>query len=88
MPIARITSRGQVTIPKEIREAIGATEGKELIFKVTGGNEAVIKVKEKPRVEDLAASLNPKNKKGDLAAWQKVVDESKKSKWIKELGAE
>jgi len=85
---SRLQKRGQVTIPKEIREAIGAIEGKELIFEVAGENEAIVKVREKVTAEDLANSLNPENKKGDLDEWEKVVEVSKKDKWLNELGEE
>ena len=34
--IARITSKGQVTIPKEIRERLGLEKGKEVLFEVEG----------------------------------------------------
>ena len=85
MAIAKITSRGQVTIPKKIREHIGAIAGKELVFEVTSQKEAVIKVQERPTAEYLAASLNPKNKQGTPDEWKKTVDESKKNKWLCQL---
>ena len=35
---ARITSKGQVTIPKAVREALGVTEGDSLLFEVEDTN--------------------------------------------------
>jgi bifunctional DNA-binding transcriptional regulator/antitoxin component of YhaV-PrlF toxin-antitoxin module len=32
MPVARVQSRGQVTIPREIREACGINDGTDLYF--------------------------------------------------------
>jgi antitoxin PrlF len=38
---ARITSKGQVTVPKAVRDALGIVEGDEVIFRVEG-NRAVL----------------------------------------------
>jgi antitoxin PrlF len=38
---ARVTSKGQVTVPKAVRDALGIKEGDELIFRVEG-NRAVL----------------------------------------------
>lgn len=38
---ARVTSKGQVTVPKAVREALGIKEGDELVFRVEG-NRAVL----------------------------------------------
>jgi bifunctional DNA-binding transcriptional regulator/antitoxin component of YhaV-PrlF toxin-antitoxin module len=36
VPVARVQSRGQVTVPQEIREACGITSGADLYFLQTG----------------------------------------------------
>lgn len=33
---ARVTSKGQVTVPKAVREALGIEEGDEVVFRVEG----------------------------------------------------
>ena len=38
---AKITSKGQVTVPKAVREALGIREGDEVVFRVDG-NRAVL----------------------------------------------
>lgn len=38
---AKITSKGQITIPKAVREALGVSEGDSLVFRVQG-NRAVV----------------------------------------------
>ncbi|MGI8578446.1 MAG: AbrB/MazE/SpoVT family DNA-binding domain-containing protein [Nocardioidaceae bacterium] len=38
---ARITSKGQVTIPKSVREALGVHEGDSLVFRVEGEHAVV-----------------------------------------------
>lgn len=38
---ARVTSKGQVTVPKAVRDALGISEGDEIIFRVDG-NQAIL----------------------------------------------
>lgn len=38
---ARLTSKGQLTVPKVVRDALGLKEGDEVIFRVEG-NRAVL----------------------------------------------
>lgn len=85
MVMARITSRGQVTIPKEIREKLGAKEGKKLEFEIISEKEAIIKITETPSAEKLAGSLNPEKIEGDQQDWKKVVNKEKLQKWQSEL---
>lgn len=38
---ARVTSKGQLTIPAEVRRALGIREGDSLVFEVEGGKVRV-----------------------------------------------
>ncbi|MEQ1737510.1 MAG: AbrB/MazE/SpoVT family DNA-binding domain-containing protein, partial [Rhodoglobus sp.] len=38
---ARMSSKGQVTVPKAVRDALGIAEGDEVVFRVEG-NRAVL----------------------------------------------
>jgi antitoxin PrlF len=38
---ARVTSKGQVTVPKAVRDALGIVEGVKVVFRVEG-NRAVL----------------------------------------------
>jgi AbrB family looped-hinge helix DNA binding protein len=38
---ARVSSKGQVTVPKAVRDALGIAEGDEVVFRVEG-NHAVL----------------------------------------------
>jgi AbrB family looped-hinge helix DNA binding protein len=45
---AKITFKGQVTIPKEIREALTIQEGDTVIFEVEGDHAVLKPLKKKP----------------------------------------
>lgn len=82
---AKITSRGQITVPKIIREKLKANPGKELEFKVISEKEAVIKVIEKPTADKLAGSLNPEGIVAEEKDWEKEVNEARVRKWQSEI---
>jgi AbrB family looped-hinge helix DNA binding protein len=60
----RITSKGQVTIPQELREQAGLMPGTDVEFKVEGGAVRLVKAVPKPqrktRGEKLVARLRGK----------------------------
>ncbi len=59
---ARITSKGQVTIPKDVRDALGLHEGDELLFRVERSRAVIAKT---PDFLDLAGSVSvPAAKRG------------------------
>jgi AbrB family looped-hinge helix DNA binding protein len=39
---ARITSKGQITIPKSVREALKLAEGDQVVFRVIEGERAIL----------------------------------------------
>ncbi len=45
MPVATVTSKGQVTIPKEIRDRLGVRPGSRIDFVETETGEIVVRVK-------------------------------------------
>ncbi len=46
---ARVTSKGQLTIPKEVRRALGIREGDNLLFEIADdGGEVRVRVARKP----------------------------------------
>lgn len=50
---ARLTSQGQITVPKAVREALGARPGDEIEF-VPRGDEIVVEVRHRRSVLDFA----------------------------------
>lgn len=66
---ARMTSKGQVTIPKEVRDALGLHEGDELLFRVERSRAVLAKT---PDFLELAGSVSvPASKRG--TAWDEVL---------------
>ena len=47
-PKAKMTSKGQVTIPLAIREALGLGTGTQLSFELTGGGMRVMPIRHAP----------------------------------------
>lgn len=66
---ARMTSKGQVTIPKEVRDALGLHEGDELLFRVERSRAVLAKT---PDFLELAGSVPvPASKRG--TSWDAVL---------------
>jgi AbrB family looped-hinge helix DNA binding protein len=59
---ATLTSKGQTTIPKAIREALGIKVGDRMTFTLLPEGVVLMRVKNK-RVMDLAGSLHKKGRK-------------------------
>jgi antitoxin PrlF len=65
---ARLTSKGQVTIPKAVREALGLAEGDQLVFRVEGRRAVLARTAD---LLDLAGAVEvPAEKRG--VAWEDV----------------
>ena len=54
--LARVTSKGQVTVPKAVRDALGVQDGDSLLFRIEGEHAVVVRV---PNFIDLAGSMKP-----------------------------
>jgi antitoxin PrlF len=42
MPSAKLTSKGQITVPKEVREALGVETGDRLAFRIRDDGTVVV----------------------------------------------
>ena len=56
MPETTLTSKGQVTVPREIRDRLGLTSGDKLSFTMLSDGTVVMRAKTR-RLLDLAGSL-------------------------------
>lgn len=71
MTMSRMTSKGQTTIPKEIRERLGLKPGDRVAF-ILRGNEAVL-YPVKGTLLDLRGSLKPRQRPEDLEEIRRQV---------------
>lgn len=52
---ARVTSKGQITIPKSVRDALNLSEGDQVVFRVIEGERAILA--RTPDLLELAGSV-------------------------------
>ncbi len=62
MPIATLTTKGQVTIPKKVRESLKLHTGDKIEIIVTEKREAIIRPISK-KVDDIFCKLHKSNRK-------------------------
>lgn len=60
MSIARVTSKGQVTIPSEVRKALDIHQGDDLVFEVTPEHSVHLRVLKRRSLSDLYGALPAK----------------------------
>ena len=66
---AKVTSKGQVTVPKVVREALGIKDGDEVIFRVEGNRAVIART---PNFLDLAGTVSVPAARRN-AAWDEVI---------------
>ena len=59
MPTATVTSKGQITIPKEVREELGLRVGDRVAFRVLEDGRAIVEP-ETIDLRELKGALKPK----------------------------
>ena len=69
-----MTRKGQVTIPKEIRDRLGVKEGEKVFF-VVRGDEIVLKVL-KGTILDLRGSVRPATRPEDFGQVRRFVKQT------------
>jgi AbrB family looped-hinge helix DNA binding protein len=71
--VAKVTSKGQVTIPRAVREALGLDEGDTVVFRVVDGRALLART---PDLLDLAGTVPvPADKRG--VPWSDVVRQTR-----------
>ena len=73
---ARLTSKGQVTIPKSVREALELREGDELLFRVERSRALVAKTED--FLERAGAVSVPPGKRG--TPWDEVLRQTRRER--------
>lgn len=57
MSISRVTTKGQVTIPSEVRKALKIEQGDDLLFEVASDQTARLRVVKRQKLSDLYGVL-------------------------------
>ena len=66
---AKLTSKGQITVPKAVRDALGIKEGDEVVFRVEGDRAVLART---AKFLDLAGSIPVPAAKRNVA-WDQVL---------------
>ena len=66
---AKVSSKGQVTVPKAVRDALGIQDGDEVVFRVEGNRAVLART---PDLLDLAGSIRVPARKRNVA-WDEVL---------------
>jgi antitoxin PrlF len=66
---AKVTSKGQVTVPKVVRDALGIKDGDQIVFRVEGDRALMART---PNLLDLAGTIRVPAAKRN-AAWDEVI---------------
>ena len=62
--VGTLSTKGQVTIPKDIREALGLRPGDRVRFDLEGGEKAVVRKAEPSRLTEILGRLGPSKETG------------------------
>ncbi len=76
---AKLTSKGQVTVPKVVREALGLEEGDEVLFHVEGNRAVLART---PDFLTLAGSVPVPAAKRNVA-WDDVIRKTRSARAAK-----
>jgi antitoxin PrlF len=73
---ARLSSKGQVTVPRAVREALALEQGDRLVFRVEGNRAVLART---PELLALASSVSvPTAKRG--TAWAEVLRQTRRAR--------
>lgn len=73
MELAKVTSKGQITIPIEVRKMLGLKEGSKVLF-FKRGNEVVIKNSAMLALEEIQEAFEGEAERLGLASEDDVVE--------------
>lgn len=72
MPAATLTSKGQITVPKEIREALGVKTGDRLGFRIKSDGTVIV-LAETVDLADLRGAVRPRVRGVTLEAMDAAI---------------
>lgn len=76
---AKVTSKGQVTVPKVVRDALGIKEGDEVVFRVEGNRAVLART---PDFLALAGTIKVPAPRRN-ATWDEVIRKTRAARAVK-----
>ena len=80
---AKVTSKGQVTVPKVVRDALGLSEGDDVVFRVEGNRAVLSRTVD---FLDLGGSISVPAAKRNVA-WDEIVRRTRSERAARRRGA-
>jgi len=80
-----LSSKGQIVVPKSIRDYLNVSEGDVLEFCIKESGEVVVAPTKGPKLADLYGALPPRSA-GSTEDLEKVIYESKRERAAKRSG--
>lgn len=77
--MARVTSKGQVTIPKRVRDALGINPGDSVLFRIDSGRAIMERI---PDLIELAGTVEVPEELKD-APWEEIIAMAREA-WARE----
>jgi AbrB family looped-hinge helix DNA binding protein len=77
----RVTSKGQITIPSEIREQLGLTPNAEVVLEVDGNTVRIRRAESKGR--RAKPKRRPLKEEPFVGMWQDREDMADSSEWVR-----
>jgi AbrB family looped-hinge helix DNA binding protein len=82
--VATITSKGQVTIPAEIREQLGLAARDKVVFRLGKGNR--VEMEALPMsLEEAYGSVAPLPRPENFAELQRIAEEEREEGWLRKM---
>jgi antitoxin PrlF len=79
--IATVTSKGQVTIPAEVRQQLRLSPQDKVIFRIEGSR---VELEPLPMtLEDAYGSVTPLNRPEDFESLRRIAREEREERWLK-----
>lgn len=81
MPVATLTSKGQITIPVEVRRKLGLKPGDRLDFIMEAGDEVRLKAKKRPLADLLGILKGVRKRPLSIEQMHDAVVEAANEDW-------
>ena len=82
--IATVTSKGQVTIPIEVRQQLKLSSQDKVIFRIVEGTRVEIEPLAMT-LEEAYGSVPPLSRPEDFESIQQIASEEREAHWLKKL---